>query len=302
MPMLSKARTMLEAMRPGQWVKNALVAAPLFFAWGDPGQGLGVRAALAAAAAKAIAATLAFCAVSSGIYLFNDIRDKDDDARHPVKRFRPIASGALPVGSAAALAALLLAGGLAAAFAVAPVFGAVASAYAAMQIIYTLALKRVVLLDVIVIAVGFVMRAVGGAVAIGVAISPWLVLCTFFLSLFLALCKRRQEKVTRDENEQRRSLKAYSVALLDILIAISSTLAIASYALYAVSAETVAKFGTPRLAYTVPFVVFGVFRYVHLVFVESQGEHPERTLLTDGTILATVFLYLAAFAVILATR
>ena len=302
MPILSKARTMLAAMRPGQWVKNALVAAPLFFAWGDPGQGLGSKAALAAAAAKAVAATFAFCAVSSGIYLFNDIRDRREDARHPVKRFRPIASGALSVGSAAALAALLLAAGIGVAFAASTAFGAVAAAYAAMQVLYTLVLKRVVLLDVIVIAIGFVMRAVGGALAIGVAISPWLVLCTFFLSLFLALCKRRQEKITRDENEQRRSLKSYSVALLDILIAISSTLAIASYALYAVSAETVAKFGTHRLAYTVPFVVFGVFRYVHLVFVESRGERPERTLLTDGTILATVFLYLVAFAVILVTR
>ena len=302
MPILSKARTMLAAMRPGQWVKNALVAAPLFFAWGDPGQGLGSKAALAAAAAKAVAATLAFCAVSSGIYLFNDIRDRREDARHPVKRFRPIASGALSVGSAAALAALLLAAGIGVAFAASTAFGVVAAAYAAMQVLYTLVLKRVVLLDVIVIAIGFVMRAVGGALAIGVAISPWLVLCTFFLSLFLALCKRRQEKITRDENEQRRSLKSYSVALLDILIAISSTLAIASYALYAVSAETVAKFGTHRLAYTVPFVVFGVFRYVHLVFVESRGERPERTLLTDGAILATVFLYLVAFAVILVTR
>ena len=302
MPILSKARTMLAAMRPGQWVKNALVAAPLFFAWGDPGQGLGSKAALAAAAAKAVAATLAFCAVSSGIYLFNDIRDRREDARHPVKRFRPIASGALSVGSAAALAALLLAAGIGVAFAASTAFGVVAAAYAAMQVLYTLMLKRVVLLDVIVIAIGFVMRAVGGALAIGVAISPWLVLCTFFLSLFLALCKRRQEKIMRDENEQRRSLKSYSVALLDILIAISSTLAIASYALYAVSAETVAKFGTHRLAYTVPFVVFGVFRYVHLVFVESCGERPERTLLTDGTILATVFLYLVAFAVILVTR
>lgn len=302
MPILSKARTMLAAMRPGQWVKNALVAAPLFFAWGDPGQGLGSKAALAAAAAKAVAATLAFCAVSSGIYLFNDIRDRREDARHPVKRFRPIASGALSVGSAAALAALLLAAGIGVAFAASTAFGVVAAAYAAMQVLYTLVLKRVVLLDVIVIAIGFVMRAVGGALAIGVAISPWLVLCTFFLSLFLALCKRRQEKIMRDENEQRRSLKSYSVALLDILIAISSTLAIASYALYAVSAETVAKFGTHRLAYTVPFVVFGVFRYVHLVFVESCGERPERTLLTDGTILATVFLYLVAFAVILVTR
>lgn len=302
MPILSKARTMLAAMRPGQWVKNALVAAPLFFAWGDPGQGLGSKAALAAAAAKAVAATLAFCAVSSGIYLFNDFRDRREDARHPVKRFRPIASGALSVGSAAALAALLLAAGIGVAFAASTAFGVVAAAYAAMQVLYTLVLKRVVLLDVIVIAIGFVMRAVGGALAIGVAISPWLVLCTFFLSLFLALCKRRQEKIMRDENEQRRSLKSYSVALLDILIAISSTLAIASYALYAVSAETVAKFGTHRLAYTVPFVVFGVFRYVHLVFVESCGERPERTLLTDGTILATVFLYLVAFAVILVTR
>lgn len=292
----------VRAMRPVQWIKNGLVVAPLFFAWADPAQGLAGRGSILAAGRTSILAALAFCLVSSGIYLVNDIRDRDDDARHPVKRLRPIASGALPVALARVEAAALLAAGLAGAFAISRHFGAVAAAYAAMQAAYTLFLKRVPLLDVVVIAVGFVLRAIAGAVAIRVAISSWLVLCTFFIALFLALCKRRQEKTLRLEGEQRRSVKGYGVTLLNLLISISATSAIMAYALYTVSAETVAKFGTARLGFTVPFVVFGVFRYLHLVFTKDEGERPERTLLTDPGIILTIALYLAAFAAILALR
>jgi 4-hydroxybenzoate polyprenyltransferase len=200
------------------------------------------------------------------------------------------------------MAAALLAVGIASAFALSRNFGAVTAAYAALQTAYTLLLKRVPLLDVVILAAGFVLRAIAGAVAIRVEISPWLVLCTFFIALFLALCKRRQEKTLRLEDEQRPSVRGYGVALLNLLISISATSAIVAYALYTVSAETVAKFGTARLGFTIPFVVFGVFRYLLLVFTKDEGERPERTLLTDAGIILTVALYLVAFAAILALR
>ena len=299
---IKKLQVVFHSLRPAQWIKNALVAAPLFFACADPAQGIGGREAFLRAAATSLLATLSFCLVSGGIYVMNDIIDRDDDARHPVKRLRPVASGALPLAAARLLSAASLALGLGAAFAVSRPFGGAAAAYAALQFLYTLFLKRVPLLDVLVIASGFVLRAIAGAVAIRVDISPWLVLCTFFISLFLALCKRRQEKVVHLEGEQRRSVRGYGVGLLNLLISISATSTILSYALYTVSADTVAKFGTARLGLTIPFVVFGVFRYLHLVYSRDEGERPERTLLSDCGILATVALYLAAFAAILALR
>lgn len=302
MDAFQKKLPILRAMRPAQWVKNALVAAPLFFAYGDQFQGLSAAKALAPAAATSFLAVISFCLVSSGIYLFNDILDRAEDALHPVKRFRPIASGELSVAAARAASAILLLVGLGLASALGGKFCAIAGIYVAMQFAYTLLLKRVALLDVVVIAIGFVMRAIAGAVAIKVDISPWLVLCTFFISLFLALCKRRQEKVIHAESEQRRSVKGYGVTLLNLLISIAATSTIIAYSLYTVSAETVAKFGTRRLGATIPFVVFGVFRYLYLVFTEKQGERPEQTLLSDTAILITVALYLTAFATVLALR
>lgn len=304
---MAASRTMpilplLRAMRPVQWVKNAVVVAPLFFAYGDPAQGLAQPGRLCHAATRSLAAAVVFCLVCSGVYLFNDILDRREDAAHPVKRFRPIASGEVPVRLASFAAAILAAAGLAAAFALPFPFGALVALYLLMQLVYTLALKRVALLDVVIVAAGFVLRAVAGAVAIRVAISPWLVLCTFFLSLFLALCKRRHEKTARSAEQQRSAMKGYSARLLDMLVAISATLAILAYSLYAISAETVAKFGSSRIALTIPFVVFGIFRYIWLVFRRDQGERPEKTLLTDWAILASVALFLLAFATILVLR
>lgn len=291
------AAALLSAIRPVQWVKNLLVLAPLFFAWGDAGQW--VRADRLRCTCLSIAATAVFCIVSGAVYLFNDIRDREDDARHPIKKFRPVASGELGVHAAAVAASALLVAGLAASAMIGKGFLASIVAYTAMQCCYTIILKRLALLDVIVIAIGFVLRAVAGAVAIGVDISPWLILCTFFLSLFLALCKRRQEKVVHVADAQRISLRDYSVRLLDLLVGISATATIISYSLYTMSPATEAKFGTDYLFATIPFVVFGLFRYLHLVFARNEGERPERTLLTDGVIIATVFLYLTAFCLIL---
>lgn len=294
------ARAAFRALRPVQWVKNSLVAAPLFFAVADPEQGLRRKETLLPAVVTAICAAVIFCAISSGIYLLNDIHDRAEDALHPVKRYRPVASGALPVMIAAWMSAALLTIGLIASAAVSRAFFAIAFAYVVLQVFYSIGIKRILLLDVVAIACGFVMRAIAGAVAIKVDISPWLILCTFFISLFLALCKRRQEKVVRSIGEQRHSVKSYGLTLLNLLITIAATSTIISYSLYTVSAETVAKFGTMRLGYTIPFVVFGIFRYLHLVFVKDEGERPERALFSDVGILLAVALYLATFAAIIA--
>ena len=284
-------------LRPEQWIKNCLVPAAFLFAFFDKAQG--VSAGWLAYFLKAAAAFVLFCGVSSGVYIFNDIVDREADARHPAKRFRPIAAGEISPASARIGATLLVVASLALSWLLSRPFAGLVAVYLVLQGCYSLALKRIPILDVIVIAAGFVLRAVAGAAAINVAISAWLLVCTFFLSLFLALCKRRQEKTTRAEDEQRHSVKEYSVQLLDILIGVSSSLAIVSYSLYTLWPATVRKFGTPLLGLTIPFVVVGIFRYMHLVYVHEQGERPERTLLADRAIIVTVALYLASVAAIM---
>ena len=209
----------LRLMRPEQWTKNGLVLAAFFFAYWDPQQHLreqGLRPYAISAAAAAL-----FCLVSSGIYALNDWRDRVADRLHPVKRLRPVASGEISSKTAIAMALGLLAAGIIGSL-FSPKLCAVIGAYIAIQLLYTFRLKHIPLVDVFVIASGFVLRAVAGAAVLSARISPWLLLCTFLLALFLALCKRRQEKVTRHESEQRRSVRAYSTQLLDALISITA--------------------------------------------------------------------------------
>ncbi len=275
-------------MRPEQWTKNGLVLAAFFFAYWDPQQHLreqGLRPYAFSAAAAVL-----FCLVSSGIYALNDWRDRVADRLHPVKRLRPVASGEISSKTALTMSAGLLAAGILGSL-FSPPLCAVISAYVALQLLYTFRLKHVPLVDVFVIAAGFVLRAVAGAAVLSARISPWLLLCTFLLALFLALCKRRQEKVTRHESEQRRSVRAYSTQMLDSLISITAAATIVSYSLYTLSSETVARFGTPLLGLTIPLVIFGVFRYLHLVYTARAGERPEQVLLTDKAIIATIILY-----------
>jgi 4-hydroxybenzoate polyprenyltransferase len=284
------------AMRPAQWTKNLLVLAAFFFAFWDRSQPLPLLASLA----RVIPAALLFCLTSSSVYLLNDIRDADADRRHPVKRFRPVACGDLSPGAALLAAMIMLASSCGAAWLLSSRLALVLASYTIIQLVYTLGLKRVALVDVLVIAGGFVLRAIAGAVVLDVAISPWLLLCTFLLALFLALCKRRHEKilVPSEANAYRPSLDRYDRLLLDQLIAIVSGATIVSYALYTLSADTVAKFGTPNLGFTIPFVVFGIFRYLDLVYRKEQGGRPERILLTDLPLLVDLGLYAAAVAVI----
>lgn len=291
----------LRALRPAQWLKNGVVPAALFFAWRDPSQGVDIRDVRVFVAVGM--AVICFCMVSSAIYLINDIRDVEADRAHPVKALRPIASGELSVPHARVMAiALLLAGG-ALSLCLPPLFTWVMAGYTLMQFIYTFGLKHIPYVDVFIIAIGFVFRAVAGAVAISVRISPWLLLCTFLLALFLALCKRRHEKGLFDvtDTRHRKALTGYTRQLLDIQIGITAAATIVCYAIYTLAPETIHRFGTNRLGLTIPFVVFGIFRYLALVYQEDEGGRPEKVLLTDKTLIITVVCYACVALAILLT-
>jgi len=293
---MTSPKSVWRSLRPKQWTKNVVVLAAVLFALGDRSQHRQEHAVIVALAAMAI-----FCVVSSGIYLINDIRDLELDRAHPTKRLRPLAAGEISVGFARVLSAVLLAGGLLAAFTINRPFFAVIGAYVVMQFFYTFGLKQVALVDLFIIAAGFVLRALAGAVAIPVEISPWLLLCTLLLALFLALCKRRHEKVVIDDvsGETRPSLKQYDERLLDQLIAIIGGATLVCYALYTLWPDTVYKFGTNRLGLTIPFVLFGLFRYLDLVYRHEKGGRPEQILLTDVPLLVNLALYGATVAAVL---
>lgn len=286
------------AMRPKQWTKNAVVLAALVFALGDKTQNLSARAGLVATAVEAM---LIFCVVSSAVYLMNDLKDVESDRQHPQKKTRPIAAGELSVGAAWIMTAVLAVGGLFAAWQINRPFFEVTLGYFIVQIFYTFGLKKIALVDIFIISAGFVLRALAGAVAISVLISPWLLLCTLLLSLFLALCKRRHELVVMHDGggETRASLRQYNEKVLDQLISMMGGTAIVCYALYTLSAETVAKFGTAKLGFTIPFVIFGVFRYMDNVYRKELGGRPEQILLTDRLLLVNIALYGATVAAIL---
>lgn len=286
--MTARLASALEAMRPKQWTKNAVVLAPVLFALGDPAQTV-----TAGKIGIAIAAVLIFSLVSSGIYVVNDLRDAELDRLHPAKRNRPFASGALSPGFGVGLAAILLLGGFVLALSINPLFAGIIGAYVLLQGMYSFGLKQIALLDVLVIAAGFVLRALAGGFAVGVALSPWLLLCTLLLALFLALCKRRHELValSAGDGATRPSLRSYDRQVLDVLIPMIGAATLLAYCLYTFWPDTVAKFGSHKLGLTIPFVVFGLFRYLDLVYRQELGDRPEHLLLTDGPLLLTIVLY-----------
>ena len=287
--------TWLRLLRVKQWTKNAVVFAAFVFALGDRNQDLSAWELW-----KVCLAALAFSLVSSAVYILNDLRDAPQDRLHPVKKNRPIASGAVATAPALGAAAVLLAAGLGGAGRLGADLLAVIGGYLVLQGFYTLWLKRIALVDVIVIATGFVLRALAGAVVIHVVISPWLLLCAMLLALFLGLCKRRHEKVNLAGQGTRESLDAYDGRLLDQLIAVTAAAALVCYSIYTLWPETVDKFGTPWLAATIPFVVFGLFRYMDIVYRQEKGDRPEQILLTDGPLMADVALYgLAVLGILL---
>jgi len=290
---LRRRRTLLQAvlvsLRPTQWTKNfALLAAPIFAR----------RITEPLALGQALQGVAAFCLLASAAYLANDIVDRENDRLHPRKRWRPIAAGELPVPLAAGVGAALALVGLLLALGLGRNFLAAAGAYVALQAAYSVALKKVVLLDVFGLALGFVLRVVAGGEAVGVEISSWLYLCSFQLALFLALAKRRAELVhlAADAPGHRRILADYTTPLLDQLITVLSACTVLAYALYTRAPETVVKFGTDRLKFTVPFVLFGLFRYLYLVHRRSGGEQPELVLLFDRPTQLNLAAYLLVVA------
>jgi 4-hydroxybenzoate polyprenyltransferase len=267
-----------------QWAKNLFVLAPLVF-----GRGLEDRGAVTAA----LLAFLAFCAASSAVYLFNDIRDREEDRRHPVKRTRPLAAGTLALPVAVVALALLAAGALAAALAVGGRLVPVLAGYLLLNLAYTLWLKHQVILDVMAISLGFVLRVLGGAAAAAVEVSSWLILCTIFLALFLAFSKRRHELtlLAGSAPEQRRVLDEYSPAFLDQMINVVTASSVVAYALYAVAPETEQKYHSRYLVYTIPLVLFGIFRYLYLIYQSPGRRNPTEAILGDPPFLINLALW-----------
>ncbi|HUU46945.1 MAG TPA: decaprenyl-phosphate phosphoribosyltransferase [Acidobacteriota bacterium] len=284
--------SLLRSIRPTQWVKNFVVFAGLVFSQ---------RFVYVDDVLHSLGAFAVFCALASAVYLFNDIRDRENDRTHPVKRERPIASGALPVGTASTAAVILAVVGLVGAWRLGTLFLAAAGVYLVLNLAYSAFLKRVAIVDVMIIALGFVLRAAAGAAAIDVVISPWLIVCTTLLALFLGLGKRRGELLALKEDaaDHRAALARYSPYLLDQFIAVTTASTVVAYALYTLSAETQAKFGTDQLIWTLPFVLFGVFRYLYLIHGEGKGGNPTAAFLTDPPLLIDVLLWLAAVLVII---
>jgi 4-hydroxybenzoate polyprenyltransferase len=285
------------SLRPGQWTKNLLLFAGVLFGNASVGRSLFDREPLL----RATAAFGLFCALSGVVYLVNDISDRESDRQHPLKAKRPIASGALPVAVGVAAAIAIAAASLAGAAMLGRAFLLVAACYLGLQLLYSGPLKQIVIIDVLAIAIGFVLRAVAGAVAVNVEIGHWLLVCTILLALFMALAKRRHEIVLLAEGatNHRAILREYSPYLLDQMIAVVTASTLIAYIFYTISPETQEKFGTPWLGLTIPFPLYGIFRYLYLVHRREGGGSPADLLLTDRPLLACVALWAVAVALII---
>lgn len=292
------ALALLRAARPGQFIKNGLVFLALIFSiersWSplEPSEWWPLLW-------RASAAFAIFCAISAAGYLINDIRDIEADRLHPQKSQRPLAAGALNLNVAASAAAVLSLVGLAAGFLVRLEFGAIAMGYFALTLGYSYYLKHIVIVDMMTVALGFVLRALAGALAIDVPISPWLYLCTLLGALFLVINKRRSEITLLDAKaeEHRQTLGDYTLPLLDQMSAVVTAATILAYSLYTFSADTLPD--NDAMAFTVPFVIYGLFRYLYLVHRHELGGSPEEVIYRDRPMALNVSLWLAASAVIL---
>jgi len=291
-PARSLAISLVLSLRPSQWTKNLIIFAGLIFGQRllDPG------AILYAAAAFAV-----FCVLSGVVYLINDVADREADRQHPLKRFRPIASGDVPVGAALGLALVLGSAALVAAFLLRFEFGITAATYVALLAMYSGPLKHVVIIDVLTIAIGFVLRAAAGAIVIAEPVSHWLLIVTILLALFLALSKRRHELVLLADGatSHRRILQEYSPYLLDQMISVVTASTLVAYAFYTVSPETIQKFNTDKLGLTLPFPLYGIFRYLYLVHQKEGGGSPSDMLLNDKPLLVCVALWAMTVALVI---
>jgi len=282
----------LISLRPYQWSKNLLVFAALIFSGH-----LFEKSYLE----NSFLIFIVFCMVSGSIYIFNDIKDRKEDVLHPEKKNRPIASGklVLPIAWSGAFITITLSIILALLINQNVLY--IIGFYLILTIFYTLKLKHVVILDILIVAIGFVLRAVAGAVAIQVYISPWLLVCAFFLALFLVIGKRRNELIVLKDDaiNHRKILEEYNPKLLDQMISVVTATTIVSYALYTLDSHTVERFHTTNLIFTIPFVILGVFRYFYLIYKKDMGGRPEKILINDRGILLTVLVWIIVVGIII---
>lgn len=288
----------LVSMRPKQWTKNLVLFAGVVFSK----QFLDKQCVW-----KSFLGFLIFCMLSGAIYIINDLFDRKRDQGHPSKKTRPIASGSVGTAEAVTVVSVLIAGMLPAAYMLGGEFFLLSVAFIVVNGAYSIILRQVVILDVISISFSFLIRAGAGVVVLhkevpGLEFSPWLWICTLFLSLFLAICKRRNEFCNLESaGKHRHSLREYSALLLDQLVSLSATATLISYSIYTVWPSTVDKFGTRNLVYTIPFVAFGIMRYLYLVYNRHEGGDPSGVLLTEKAIIIDVFLWFVTTALIIAT-
>jgi 4-hydroxybenzoate polyprenyltransferase len=288
----STGALLVTSLRPHQWTKNFFVFAGLVF-----GQRLGdLDAILGAVSTFAV-----FCGLSGAVYLYNDVQDRQTDRQHPIKRHRPVASGALSPRTTIAVACVLAVAGLAAAWLIAPSVGIVAAAYVTLLSLYSAFLKHVVIVDVLVVATGFVLRALAGAIAVSVPMSSWLFICTTLLALFVVLNKRRHELtlLTHTATSHRKSLQDYSPYLLDQMITLVGASTLIAYSVYTMGQETIGPSWTPWFWLTIPFVLYGLLRYLYLVHRKGGGGNPDRILFTNRPLLACVACWATSVIAIL---
>jgi 4-hydroxybenzoate polyprenyltransferase len=275
-------------IRPKQWIKNAFVFAPLIFArelFNQPSFILALRA------------FVAFCCTASAVYIINDLADLESDRAHPEKKHRPLAAGTLSISNALVIMALLLLGAAVSAAGMDGRFLVLLGTYFVINLAYSWKLREVFLLDVFIIAAGFMLRVLGGASAIGVTVSSWLVLCSLFISLFLGFAKRRGELVQWEQSgatARRKTLLLYRLDFIDQLLTVAAAGTVISYALYTVAPRTIEVFGTDRLIYTTVFVMYGVFRYMYLVHTSSAVGNPTGAVTSDLPIIINAFFWIAA--------
>jgi 4-hydroxybenzoate polyprenyltransferase len=282
----------IKLLRPHQWIKNGVVLAGLIFAG---------EANTSDQVLLAVRAMIAFCLMSSSVYILNDIVDRKRDSLHPLKKNRPIAAGKVPIFTAELIGIVLAAAGIVICGLINRNLLIIGACFLILNLFYTLILKNIVIIDVMTIAGGFVLRAVAGALAVNVEISAWLLITTFVLALFLGLGKRRHELIIleKEASAHRRILEKYSTYLLDQLISVVTASTVITYLFYTLSPEVGAKLNTKYLFVTVPFVIYGIFRYLYLVHKEEKGGSPTRLLLNDLPLLIDVVLWLASVILIL---
>lgn len=282
----------IKLLRPRQWLKNVFVFAGLIFSR---------QFLVLDSIEKSIFAFVVFSILSSSGYIMNDILDYKEDKAHPVKSKRPIAAGKVQRGRAAPIAVFLLVLSFVGAYLLGNYFLYVCLIYSGLMISYSVGIKNIVILDVLFVAVGYVLRAIAGAVVIAVEISSWLLLCTLLIALFLVISKRRTEIVLLGEGatKHRKILSQYSLGLLNQMIAIVTAACIVAYCLYTLAPETVSKFGTRNLIYTIPFVIYGIFRYLYITFQKVETDIPERVLISDFPLQLCLFAWIVSCVLIL---